>query len=51
MGVGPYLEAYCKQCGYVPGPGSHDFKCPKCGYDKGWGLRGRKKEGVNRVIP
>ena len=46
MGVGPNLEAYCKQCGYLPGEGSHVFKCPKCGYDKGWGLRGRRKAGL-----
>ncbi|MDD5048187.1 MAG: hypothetical protein PHH09_04595 [Methanoregulaceae archaeon] len=37
------LEAYCRQCGYVPPPGKHHFKCPECGYDKGWGLRGKKR--------
>ena len=37
--LGPNLEAYCLKCGFVPGPKSHSFACPKCEYKGGWGVR------------
>jgi rubrerythrin len=45
---GDSTENYCRKCGYVPKPNSHDFKCPACGYDAktyGWGIRLKKRAG------
>jgi hypothetical protein len=42
---GESTENYCRKCGFIPEPGSHYFKCPKCDFSGGWGIRLKKVTG------